>query len=86
MSVNSQPAYDAVAVALADDDDLTTRGPCDALYVGTGGTVIILTKANREATFVNVPDGAILPVGATQVKSTANGTTASDILALYTGV
>ena len=74
---------DAVAVALAADDDLTTRGMCDALYVGATGTVILTTRGGRTVTFLAVQAGTILRVGATQVKSTANGTTATGIVALY---
>ena len=74
---------DAVAVALAADDDLTTRGMCDALYVGATGTVKIVTRGGRAITFLAVQAGTTLRVGATQVKSTANGTTATGIVALY---
>lgn len=51
-----------------------------ALYVGTGGTVVVSMVEGGDATFVNVPDGSILPV---QVTKLATGTTATEILALY---
>lgn len=51
------------------------------LYVGTGGTVVVvLANDSSTATFTNVPDGSILPILVIQVYTT--GTTASDILIL----
>ncbi len=51
-----------------------------ALYVGTGGTLVVTDQAGTDATFSNVPTGALLPIRATKVKAT--GTTASTIIAL----
>ena len=51
-----------------------------AIYVGTGGTVVAITMADTEVSFVNVPDGTTLPIRAKRIKST--GTTASNIVAL----
>lgn len=86
MSVNSQPAYDAVAIDLTTaDDPLTTRGICDAVYVGgTGGTVVLVTRGNRTVTFTGLAAGSVLPVGAKSIVKV--GTTATGLVALYTGV
>ncbi len=84
MSVRNQPAYDAVAISLASTDDaLATRGPCDAIYIGGSGDLVIKTLAGRTVTFVGVEGGSVLPVGASTVVKT--GTTATNLLALYTG-
>lgn len=52
-----------------------------ALYVGTGGTVVIRgVGATADVTFKNVASGQVLDVRARLVKAT--GTTATDIVAL----
>ena len=52
-----------------------------ALYVGTGGTVILRTPSGMaDVTFSNVANGQILPVRAQFIRAT--GTTAADIVAL----
>lgn len=52
-----------------------------ALYIGTGGTVILRgVGAGADVTFKNVANGQILDVAAQYVRAT--GTTASDIVAL----
>lgn len=52
-----------------------------ALYVGTGGTIVLRTASgNADVTFRNLASGQILPVRAQFVRAT--GTTASDIVAL----
>ena len=74
-------AYQATAVTPAD---ATVIPICRSLFVGTGGTVVVHMEGNpsgSNSTFLNVSDGAILPVQVDKVLST--GTTATDILALY---
>jgi len=60
-------------------------GPGDArpcvLYVGTGGTLKVLTEGEDEVTFVNVPSGSFLPVNVLRVF--ASGTSASNIIAIW---
>lgn len=52
-----------------------------ALYVGTGGTVVLRTASgSADITFKNLANGQILPVRARFVRAT--GTTAADIVAL----
>jgi hypothetical protein len=71
------PAISAEAVTA---NDSTVLEPFRALYVGTGGDVVVTVLSGSDITFANVQDGSILPVGGTKVKSTS--TTASDIVAL----
>lgn len=74
-------AYDAIAVVVADNFGIdVTKGPCRALYVGTGGDLTIRMLSNNTAEFKNVPSGTILDVQATEVTAV---TGAADILALY---
>ncbi len=79
---NTVSAHDALAVTPSDATVIpTTR----ALYVGVGGTVVVVTadavSASTTSTFVGVPAGTVLPIQVTKVYST--GTTATNILALY---
>ena len=53
------------------------------LYVGVSGNVAVTTIGNDEITFVGVPTGTILPVQVLKVKSSASGTTATFINALW---
>lgn len=77
----SGPGDGAVEVNLAADT--TFPVPVRALYVGTGGDVVIVTGRGEQVTFRGVPSGSLLPVMAATVKSTANGTTASNIVGIY---
>lgn len=53
-----------------------------ALFVGSGGTVVLRAMAGPEdVAFRNVASGAVLPVRAIAVRAT--GTTAADIVALF---
>jgi hypothetical protein len=68
------------AVAVTPNDS-TLIPATRALYVGTGGTLVVtMAEDGVDATFTNVAAG-IFPVQVTKVLST--GTTASDIVALY---
>lgn len=71
-------ARDAVAVVVSDSTVIpVTR----ALYVGTGGTLVVrMAYTGNDATFTNVAQG-IFPVQVDMVYSTS--TTATDIVALY---
>lgn len=52
-----------------------------ALYVGTGGTIVLRALDGAvDVSFVGVPGGSVLDVRATHVRAT--GTTASNIVAL----
>ena len=70
-----QPATGAFVVTTGVTLDPTPR----ALYVGTGGTVEVLTLRGDTVSFVNVPNGAVLPV---RVQRVVSVTDAADILGL----
>lgn len=75
------PAYKAVAITPADATDLTAQG-FRGLWVGTGGTLIVVMfgdASNTPVTFTNVPDGSLLPLA---VKVVRTATTASGIVGL----
>jgi hypothetical protein len=76
------PARNAFVVSEDTALDPTPR----ALYVGTGGTIVVNMLDGAQVVFVNVPDGSILPVRAESVASatddTLTSTTAADIVGL----
>lgn len=68
------PATHAIACTPSD----TTTQIARALYIGTGGTVVVIPiYSELPVTFQNVPDGSFLQVS---VKKVMAATTASDIL------
>jgi len=69
------------AVAVTPSDSTNLSFDARALYVGTGGNVVVVFPDNSTVTFTNVQSGSILPVIAKRVNSTS--TTASNIVALY---
>lgn len=73
------PATRVQAVTPHDTDPLTDIPK--ALYVGSGGTIVVQGTSGGDAAFANVADGSVLPVRARFVRAT--GTTAGDIVALY---
>lgn len=74
-AVEAQCAKDAIAITASD----STMIYADALFVGTGGDIAVTTYKGSSVT-LTVPDGAIIPLTVTKVKST--GTTASGIVGL----
>ena len=54
--------------------------PGYSLYVGTGGTLVVLTITDQEVTLLNIGDATWVPLQVQRVLAT--GTTASDIIAL----
>lgn len=76
----SAPARRAVAVVPHDVNALSDIPK--ALYVGTGGTIVMRGVAGTsDQIWKNVPAGAVLPFRVQYVRAT--GTSAGDILALY---
>lgn len=71
------PGRDGIAVTPHDSNELATWAKF--LFVGTGGTVTIVTPKGTTLAFANVPDGTTLWFQAKIVKST--GTTATGIVA-----
>jgi len=74
----TDPGYDAAAVT---PSDTTHIGNARALYVGGGGNIKLVTQAGTTVSFLGVPSGIVLPVGAQKVFST--DTTATSIVAIY---
>ena len=77
----------AVDVTLTSDFDLTTQfaaGYARELYVGTAGTVVAtMIDDSASHTYKNLANGSTLAGKFVTVKSTGNGTTASDIVARF---
>lgn len=80
LRTNSEPASAGAAVSLASN--FTPAFAVRGVYVGTGGTVKVDLATGTGISFLNVPDGTLLPIQATLVYSTANGTTASNLVVL----
>lgn len=78
----STPGENHFPVIIGTSFDTASR----ALYVGTGGTIVIRTVNDDDAAYVNVANGTILPIRAKVVlDSDGNGTStdASDIVGIY---
>lgn len=75
----TSPADNAAAVTPSDSTDLTYISR--ALYVGTGGNIVVTMMGGGDVTFPNVQDGTFLPIRVSRVKSTS--TTASNIVNIY---
>lgn len=76
----SAPATRAVAVVPSDGDPLPDIPK--ALFVGTGGTLVMRgVGGGGDVTWKNVASGSLLPFRARYVRAT--GTTAADVVALY---
>lgn len=67
--------------AVQPSDDVPLPAVPKALYVGTGGTVVLRgIDATEDVRFVNVAAGSVLDVRASHVRGT--GTTAADLVGL----
>lgn len=70
-----------VAIAVTPSDATSfTSGACKGIYVGGAGNITAIV-GGVAVLFTAVPVGAILPIAATRVNSTA--TTATAMVALY---
>ena len=58
-----------------------SRGAC--LYVGVGGDVVVEMESGSKITFKGVAAGSFLPIQVTKVYSDTDGTSATDIIALF---
>lgn len=75
----NDPARHAFAIAPNDAAALATIPR--ALYVGTGGALVVrCADSSADVTFKNVASGQILDVRASHVRAT--GTTAADLIGL----
>jgi hypothetical protein len=75
-SVEPLTSQDAVTITPSD----ATIVNCDAIYVGVGGNVAVVTAKGTTVTFVGVPTGTILPQKCQKIMST--NTTATTMLGL----
>lgn len=74
------PANGGEAVDISSTNHTaTTKGR--ALYVGTGGTVIGVTRGGDTLTLANVQDGTVLPIRFASITKT--GTTADNMVLLW---
>lgn len=76
----AQTAYSFATITASDATDIP-GGPCEAMWVGTGGDVVVVGAQGSVVTFKNVPSGFMLLVKAKRVNAT--NTTATDLVALY---
>jgi hypothetical protein len=75
----SSPARECFAVTPSDSEELPAI--TKALYVGTGGDLVIVpVGGTAPVTFRNLPDGGVLDVRVRAVRAT--GTTAADLVGL----
>ena len=72
------PAYPGNAAAVTKSD--TTVFNASHIYVGTAGTVTVVTEKGQTVAF-KVPAGGVVPVVCVQVLST--GTDAADMVRVY---
>lgn len=73
------PIVGGAAVTTSDSVDLVTMSR--ALWVGTGGNIVVITMDGSTITLKNVQNGTLVPIRVTRVKATS--TTATDIVNLY---
>lgn len=76
----SAPALQFAAVTPTDAAAFSF-GLARALYIGTGGNVVVYDADGNAVTFKNAASGSVLPIRTGGVAST--NTSASDIVALY---
>ena len=88
MAYDKLQAGRAAAVTPSDTVDIPSVSSQDGrgnngcvLYVGTGGSVRVLTVGGDDVTFVGINAGQFIPVQVTRVFAT--GTSASTIVALW---
>lgn len=72
------PASDGFAITPHDSTDFTVNAR--SVYVGVGGTVVLVTPTGTVLTFVNVQSGSVLPVAAKRINATS--TTATTMIGL----
>lgn len=76
----AEATVSAIKATAVTKSDSTVLDLTRALYVGSGGDIVVTMYNGSDATFVGVPTGTILPIQVTKVKA---ATTAASILALY---
>jgi len=82
-STASAPGFDGFAITPSDTTTFFANNQplcCRAIYVGVGGTIVLITAGGTTLTFLGVTAGQVLPVMAQQVKAT--GTTATNLIGI----
>lgn len=67
--------------AITPSDTVRFTRPCEGIYVGGTGNVVVLLTSGDVMTFNGAPAGTILPVKANRVNAT--NTTATGLVALW---
>lgn len=67
--------------AAGDEIRVLQRGAC--LYVGGAGDVVVEMESGSKVKFAGVIAGSFLPIQVTKVYSSTDGTTATEVLALF---
>ncbi len=84
---NSGSATGAEAVNLAADyltETNSGRSHTRGVWVGGAGNVVVdMAEFGTNITFTGVPAGTLLPICVSKIYSTANGTTATSLTAIY---
>jgi hypothetical protein len=74
--------YNVYVVEAKSDTVNFVKGPCDAIYVGgTGNVVVVPEDESTTVLFTAVPVGTVLPIRAKRINSTL--TTGGPFVALY---
>ena len=84
MGVNADPGVGMIKMDLSGDTDLvaSAKGACRFIHIGVAGNISFTTLEGEEITSCPVGAGTF-PHGAKAIKSTGNGTTATDVYACY---
>ena len=64
-----EPHGDFAAVTPSDSSLLSVQ-PCNGIYVGSGGNLVVQSVTGNQVTFIGVPEGTLLPIRAIQVYAT----------------
>lgn len=76
------PSSHTLPVTTHDTNDVLTGKTFNSLYIGVGGTVVIVEVGGNTATFLNVTGGGFFPVKGRKVHT---DTTATNIVASFGG-
>lgn len=76
--IDDGPAKDGFAITPSNTVNFTANAR--SVYVGVGGTVVLVTPLGTVLTFVGVVAGTILPVAAKRINATS--TTATNMIGL----
>lgn len=81
VSTTPNPALEAVGITPSNDPINNFTKVARGLYIGGGGTAVVIMPNDDVVTFVGLLAGTILPVRCKRVNATS--TTATNIIALF---